>query len=87
MMLLGEEVVTAPETLKPITAADWFGVGTGWAAYGESLRARLGEPQAAIPTLPRALDCLPLAAAAWARGEMVSAEDALPVYLRDKVTS
>lgn len=87
MLLLGEEVVTAPEALQPITAAHWLGVGTGWAAYGESLRGRLGEPQAAIPALPRALDCLPLAATAWARGEAVSAEDALPVYLRDKVTS
>ena len=86
MTLLGEEVVSAPETLQPVTADYWFGVGTGWAAYGDSLRARLGEPQAAIPALPRALDCLPFAAAALARGETVSAEAALPVYLRDKVT-
>lgn len=86
MLLLGEEVVATPDSLAPVETEAWHGVGTGWGAYGEALRARLGAPRAAFDALPRALDCLPLAAAALERGEAVSAEDALPVYLRDKVT-
>jgi tRNA threonylcarbamoyladenosine biosynthesis protein TsaB len=86
MLLLGEEVVATPDTLAPVEAQAWFGVGTGWAAYDDALRASLGTPQAAYDALPRALDCLPLAVAALKRGEAVSAEQALPVYLRDQVT-
>jgi tRNA threonylcarbamoyladenosine biosynthesis protein TsaB len=86
MLLLGEEVVATPDTLAPVEAQAWFGVGTGWAAYGDALRACLGEPSAAFDALPQALDCLPLAVAALERGDAVSAENALPVYLRDKVT-
>ncbi|HWV10855.1 MAG TPA: tRNA (adenosine(37)-N6)-threonylcarbamoyltransferase complex dimerization subunit type 1 TsaB, partial [Pseudomonas sp.] len=37
--------------------------------------------------LPHAEDLLSLARFAWARGEAVAADDAQPVYLRDKVAS
>ena len=87
MRLQGEELVASPEALPPAGGTGWYGIGTGWQAYGEQLRARLGAPQAVYPALPRAADCLPLAAAALAGGEAVAAEQALPVYLRDKVTS
>lgn len=87
MLLLGEERVAAPTSLQSVSVPLWHGVGTGWAAYGEALRESLGSPQAAIDALPRASDCLPLALAAYKRGEAVSAEQALPVYLRDQVTS
>ncbi len=57
---------------------------------GSALRAfegRLATGAAAcVPgALPRAAALLPLAQAAWARGEAVDAALALPVYLRDKV--
>lgn len=87
MTLQGEEAVAAPETLGPVAGDPWVGVGTGWAAYGEALQARLGTPVAALDALPRARDCLPLAAAVLAEGRGVSAFEAVPVYLRDKVTS
>lgn len=87
MTLQGEEAVAAPETLGPVAGDPWVGVGTGWAAYGEALQARLGTPVAALDALPRARDCLPLAAAVLAEGRAVSAFEAVPVYLRDKVTS
>lgn len=87
MTLQGEEAVAAPETLGPMAGDPWVGVGTGWAAYGEALQARLGTPVAALDALPRARDCLPLAAAVLAEGRAVSAFEAVPVYLRDKVTS
>lgn len=57
---------------------------------GTALRAFAGRLQtgaaAASPdALPRAKALLPLARAAWARGDAVDAALALPVYLRDKV--
>jgi len=86
MQLVGEERVSAPAALTPVAATSWQGAGTGWAAYGDALRASLGAPQAAHDALPHARDCLPLAAAALEQGETVSADQALPVYLRDRVT-
>ncbi|WP_448507219.1 tRNA (adenosine(37)-N6)-threonylcarbamoyltransferase complex dimerization subunit type 1 TsaB [Immundisolibacter sp.] len=64
------------------------GVGSGWGAYGEVLRARLGYCVDAVDAdvQPRAGGLARLAAAAFARGEALSAELALPVYLRDRVT-
>jgi len=57
---------------------------------GSALRAfdgRLDAGAAACSpdALPRAAALLPLARAAWARGEVLDAALALPVYLRDKV--
>lgn len=64
------------------------GVGPGWGAYGEVLGARLGHCIDAVDAdvQPRAGGLARLAAAAYARGEAVSAERALPAYLRDRVT-
>lgn len=87
MRLRGEERVLAPgEVAAP--AGDWLAVGTGWDAHGAALEAALGfQPSGALPeALPRAQDCLPLAVAALRAGEALPAEQALPVYLRDRVT-
>jgi len=64
------------------------GVGPGWGAYGTVLGTRLGHRIAGVDAAvqPRAGGLARLAAAAHARGEAVSAELALPVYLRDRVT-
>jgi tRNA threonylcarbamoyladenosine biosynthesis protein TsaB len=87
MTLRGREVVAAPDALARVESSSWLGIGTGWAAYGDALRARLGQPEAAVDALPRALDCLPFAADALARGRTVAAEQAVPVYLRNRVTT
>jgi tRNA threonylcarbamoyladenosine biosynthesis protein TsaB len=64
----------------------WHGAGSGWSVYADRLNTRL-------PVISYKADCYPsaaaiarLAAIAWKRGETVSAEQALPVYLRDRVT-
>lgn len=88
MQALGVEVVAPAAAVELPAHGQWYGVGTGWATYAEALGERCGaklaghDPQA----LPRALDCLPFVAQAWQRGELVAAEEALPVYLRDRVT-
>ncbi|WP_455374734.1 tRNA (adenosine(37)-N6)-threonylcarbamoyltransferase complex dimerization subunit type 1 TsaB [Kaarinaea lacus] len=71
---------TLPQT-KP-----WYGIGTGWQAYREQLMARL--PQVKLlddPLYPAAKSVAELAVPAFEAGNMVSAEQAVPVYLRDKV--
>jgi tRNA threonylcarbamoyladenosine biosynthesis protein TsaB len=64
------------------------GVGPGWGAHGQALGARLGHCIGVVDAdvQPRAGGLARLAEAAWRRGEAVSAEWALPAYLRDRVT-
>ncbi|HKV96638.1 MAG TPA: tRNA (adenosine(37)-N6)-threonylcarbamoyltransferase complex dimerization subunit type 1 TsaB [Gammaproteobacteria bacterium] len=94
--------VTAPDQLRECVAeqlggADqvqppagrWFGAGSGFAVYRRQLQAGLGEnldgEDAAL--LPAACDVASLAAHLFAEGHAVSADAALPVYLRDQVAT
>ncbi|MCL6417137.1 tRNA (adenosine(37)-N6)-threonylcarbamoyltransferase complex dimerization subunit type 1 TsaB [Aestuariirhabdus sp. Z084] len=77
------EQVTPPETVVSLEALDeCFGIGTGW-SYCE--RIPLNPQKVVADAYPHAEDIVALAGDAFARGEAVSAEFALPVYLRDKV--
>ncbi len=84
----GAEEVAPPQVVALPTAGGWSGVGSGWAAYGEVLRERLGARLLAVvpDTLCEARDVAVLAAAEFASGHWVTAEQALPVYLRERVT-
>ena len=63
---------------------DWFGAGTGW-GYADRLPVTVTGQDAGM--LPHALDLLTLARFAWERGEAIVADEAQPVYLRDKVAT
>ena len=84
MRLVGVEAVQPPESsvLPDDASGDWFGAGTGW-GYGERINVQLVGQDAAM--LPHAEDLLNLARFAFARGEAIPADQAAPVYLRDKV--
>lgn len=86
MCLAGVEAVLPPEqvALPRDAAGEWFGAGTGW-GYGQRLPVVPAAQDAGL--LPHAEDLLTLARFAWARGEGVPAEQAQPVYLRDKVAT
>ncbi|OUM06246.1 tRNA (adenosine(37)-N6)-threonylcarbamoyltransferase complex dimerization subunit type 1 TsaB [Pseudomonas syringae] len=86
MRLLGTEAVMAPEQAALPMQADgqWFGSGTGW-GYAERIPVSLTAYDANM--LPHAQDLLTLATFAWQRGESLPADDAQPVYLRDKVAT
>ena len=88
VMPRGAETVVSPDAVARVPAGDWLGVGDGWAVHGERLRARLGVGLSACEAdrLPRARDVAVLGEWAYARGEAVAASQALPVYLRDRVT-
>ena len=81
----GETVVCAPEALAlPAGAQAWVLAGNGWAPYG----ARLPSALQALPrvaALPTARALLSLAPAGLAAGQAVAADQALPLYVRDKV--
>lgn len=86
MRLAGAEAVLPPEQvgLPRATEGDWFGAGTGW-GYAARMPVSVAAQDAGL--LPHALDLLTLAGFAWQRGEGVPAEQAQPVYLRDKVAT
>lgn len=84
--VVGECVSPAARVPLPQSGV-WFGAGPGWGVYGAALAQRVDTLVTATdPDLfPRAVSLLPIAAAAVARGETVTAEQAQPVYLRDQV--
>jgi len=86
---VGEELLCAPGAVPLPRGRGWFGVGSGWTAYPEILQARLGEhlSGANAECFPHAADVARLARARFATGHTVEAADALPIYLRDRVTA
>jgi tRNA threonylcarbamoyladenosine biosynthesis protein TsaB len=84
---VGAEQVIAPDAVPIPEGEGWRGVGSGWAAYEDALRARLGECVSDIDpeALPAAAEVARLAVRDFKAGLAVPAEQALPVYLRDKV--
>jgi tRNA threonylcarbamoyladenosine biosynthesis protein TsaB len=85
-LVLEEEVGSADKLRLPLDQ-DWYGVGSGWAVAGEQLAARLGDDLLGYQAemFCSALDVAQLAAAAYEQGQVVSPEQALPVYLRNQV--
>lgn len=82
MQLVGEEAVLPPEAVTSPWPA--LAVGTGFGAYPD-LAPRLGLTLGQV-SLPDARFMLPLAAKAYAQGQLGDALKVEPVYLRDKVT-
>ena len=78
-----EETVIAPENVEVVSnERDWFGMGTGW-AFREQIAATVTD--CVNETYPHALDIALLAVADFESGNLLLAEQAMPVYLRDKV--
>lgn len=80
-------VVTSPFRAPLPPGTGWHGRGSGFAAHGEALQARLGATLAAVDAAarPRAGAVARLAAPRFARGEAVDAALAAPLYVRDKI--
>jgi tRNA threonylcarbamoyladenosine biosynthesis protein TsaB len=78
--LLKPEAVALPFP----SAGEAAAAGNAFAVYGERLTA-LSEQAARITALPQASAMLRLAPQLMAAGRLVSAEHALPTYIRDKV--
>ena len=85
--LKGGEQVSAAAQVQVSAGQDWCGIGTGWGVAEVALRAQLPvEPLAVLAqALPRAGYIARLGVRDFQRGAAVSAEQALPVYLRNQV--
>ncbi|MDO6764147.1 tRNA (adenosine(37)-N6)-threonylcarbamoyltransferase complex dimerization subunit type 1 TsaB [Agarivorans sp. 1_MG-2023] len=86
MCLVDEELVIKPELLTG-NSQRAVAVGTGWQTYQELLCGQFSGAKVLESVLyPTAQNMLGYAQVAYNKGELVSAENAEPVYLRDKVT-
>lgn len=87
VIALGSPQVCAPAQLPPQAAGDYVAVGSGWGAYGETLRVAAGVAPRVIDAaaLPHAEDALRLALPEFIGGRAVSGDALVPLYLRDKV--
>lgn len=89
MCAIQDEVVApATEVFIPERAVSWVGVGSGWQSDGTLLSTRFQDNLIAIypDEIPCAESMLDIAITEFLSGNTVSAEEALPVYIRDKVT-
>ncbi len=86
--LVNDESVTKPDNITIQINANYFGVGSGWNTYHEILSSIFGDQLTGYDgeRFPNAIDTIVLAEKVFENNQAVSAEQALPVYLRDKVT-
>ncbi len=84
--LIGKEQVTAASNIS-FSGKSGYGVGSGWRIYQTELTQILQEcvTKYDASSLPRAACIARLAALGMSLGMAVSAEQAMPVYLRNKV--
>lgn len=84
---LGAESVGVADALELPPAMAWSVVGSGWAAYRDAITARLpcAPTWAEGDRYPQAADVARLAVPLARAGRGIAPEQALPVYLRDKV--
>lgn len=84
--------VSAPRVCAPAAAPEqqgggWTGCGNGFAAYRDVLQQRYGAALMNVmdDVYPHARDIARLAAPVFAAGQGIRAEEAAPLYIRDKV--
>lgn len=84
--LLGREKVQPASEVDALQLTG-FGIGSGWQPYQHELTTRLGELLIGYDAdyLPHAAEMAYLGAIGVQRLQTVSVEQAMPVYLRDKV--
>ncbi len=78
----------APERVPALPEAEWVGCGNAFIVYPDALGCGLGDRVSTIArevSVPHAREIAILAAAEVARGRARPADEALPVYIRDKV--
>lgn len=88
MLEYDKERLSDPRQFPGTNLSHFTGVGSGWDQYAEVLKPQLKENQLQqyyTALYPRAYDVALLAIDAYKKGQLVSAEQAIPVYLREKV--
>ena len=87
MSPVNKEYVIPPEHAPDVEGIGWYGAGSGWETYASVLPPHYGVKLLGFDgtRMPMAYDVATLAARDFAAGLAVSAEQAQPVYLRNKV--
>lgn len=87
MLARAEEAVLPAASVPAVDGANWHGCGSGWSSYGNVLSEQYQGQLTDVDgeRLPQAVDIALLAVREYQQGRMIQAEQALPVYLRDKV--
>lgn len=87
--VVGAELVAPPHRVPKPVGAGWYGVGSGFGAYGRQIVEAVGPALVGFDPARtcEARDIARLAQGAWHSGQAVAPELALPVYLRDQVTA
>ncbi|MEJ2762366.1 MAG: tRNA (adenosine(37)-N6)-threonylcarbamoyltransferase complex dimerization subunit type 1 TsaB, partial [Gammaproteobacteria bacterium] len=82
------ERVSGPGEVSVSGPGPWFGLGSGWASYADRLKAGLGDAYAGHrgDCYPRARHIAAIARREFEAGRSLPPEQAIPVYLRDRVT-
>jgi tRNA threonylcarbamoyladenosine biosynthesis protein TsaB len=84
-----EDGLYKPNDLPLLSSGEWFGVGDAWEVYAETLKKHFGNNvlQIEARVYPQAKYVAELAHYELLAGKVLAADKALPVYLRNKVTS
>jgi len=82
MQLSSKEQVQPPSHFKLEDCNAWFGAGSGWSSYADDL-PKIAQQDGNL--FAHAKDVLTLAQFALSHNEQISAEQALPIYLRNNV--
>jgi len=81
---LRDEKVCEPSAVGALDAS-YIGVGTGWVAYGDELKATSGVDRIDAEIFPKSTSLVDLAIEALSSGKEASLELAQPTYLRNNV--
>ena len=86
--LVGKEAVHLASEVPELPVAPWVGVGSGW-QFAEEINtsSRAGVSDIMLEAFPEAEDLLFLGAEGFRTGAAVSAEQAIPEYLREQVAT
>jgi len=86
-ILIDDEKVISPEQIVLPVDGVWTGAGTGWSSYLDKMKLAAGAHLTAIQgeCLPNARAIAQLAVVEYEKGNTVTADQALPVYLRNNV--
>ncbi len=89
MQQITEEKVCSPVDISTPSEGDWFGAGSGWSTYSEQLQSKFNDNLADYKgdIFPTAEDIMELAKPAYLDGKTISVEQAMPVYLRNKIVN
>ena len=88
VQLTGDETVIKPELISGTDKRKCFGIGSGWKTWHGVLEQKFSDHLVGYleEVYPSAEHMVPLAIEKFNHNETVSVEQALPVYLRNKVT-